>query len=37
MKADVEQQLKDFAVKHIDEDVVYKVHVAEGKALLDYS
>ena len=40
MKADVESQLKDFAVKHIDEDVVYKVHVAEGKpysTILDFA
>lgn len=31
MKEDVEKQLKEFAAKHIDDDVVYKVHVTEGK------
>ncbi|NVD07565.1 universal stress protein [Vibrio sp. JPW-9-11-11] len=31
MKTDVESQLKAFAAQHIAEDVVYKVHVAEGK------
>lgn len=31
MKKDVEAQLKQFAVQHIPEEVVYKVHVAEGK------
>ncbi len=40
MKTDVKTQLKQFAVKHIDEDVVYHVHVAEGKpytTILDYA
>lgn len=40
MKNDVEEQLREFAVNHIDEDVVYKVHVGEGKAystILDYA
>lgn len=40
MKSDVEEQLREFAVNHIDEDVVYKVHVGEGKAystILDYA
>ncbi|CAM2809836.1 universal stress protein [Vibrio neptunius] len=40
MKTDVENQLKQFAVQHIPEEVVYKVHVAEGKAyatILDYA
>ncbi|MDF4381982.1 universal stress protein, partial [Vibrio parahaemolyticus] len=32
MKQDVKQQLKTFAHEHIAEDVVYQVHVAEGKA-----
>ena len=32
MKNDVENQLKQFAVQHIPEEVVYKAHVAEGKA-----
>ena len=31
MKFDVKNQLKEFADKHIDDDVIYKVHVAEGK------
>lgn len=40
MKNDVENQLKQFAVQHIPEEVVYKAHVAEGKAyatILDYA
>lgn len=40
MKQDVETQLKQFAAQHIDEDVVYKAHVAEGKpysTILDYA
>ncbi|MCG9684950.1 universal stress protein [Vibrio sp. Isolate23] len=40
MKNDVEKQLKQFAVQHIPEEVVYKTHVAEGKAyatILDYA
>ncbi|EJN6828113.1 universal stress protein [Vibrio cidicii] len=40
MKQDVAQQLKAFASEHIAEDVVYKVHVAEGKpyaTILDYA
>ena len=40
MKQDVKQQLKTFANEHIAEDVVYQVHVAEGKAyatILDYA
>ncbi|MDN3608273.1 universal stress protein [Vibrio ostreicida] len=40
MKRDVEQQLKDFAIKHIPEAVSHQVHVAEGKAyatILDYA
>ncbi len=40
MKTDVKAQLKQFAVKHLDEDVVYQVHVAEGKpytTILDYA
>ncbi|GAB2668922.1 universal stress protein [Vibrio panuliri] len=31
MKRDVEKQLKQFATKHIDADVVHRVHIAEGK------
>lgn len=31
MKQDVKEQLKAFAQQHIDADVVYTVHVAEGK------
>ncbi|MEZ8065860.1 universal stress protein [Vibrio sp. FF145] len=31
MKLDAKNQLKEFADKHIDDDVIYKVHVAEGK------
>ena len=40
MKLDVKNQLKEFADKHIDDEVVYKVHVAEGKTyatILDYA
>ena len=40
MKAYVENQLKEFAVEHIAEDIVYKVHVAEGKpysTILDFA
>ena len=40
MKSDVENQLKEFAVKHIDDNVVYRVHVGEGKpysTILDYA
>ncbi len=40
MKTDVKAQLKQFAIEHIDEDVVYHVHVAEGKpytTILDYA
>ncbi|MEF1173459.1 universal stress protein [Vibrio sinaloensis] len=32
MRSDVEEQLKAFASSHIPEEVVYKAHVAEGKA-----
>lgn len=40
MKDDVRAQLKAFAEKYILEDVVYKLHVAEGKpyaTILDYA
>ncbi|GAA5647934.1 MULTISPECIES: universal stress protein [Vibrio] len=40
MKADVKAQLKQFAEKQIDDEVVYQIHVAEGKAyrtILDYA
>ena len=40
MKRDVKNQLKEFADKYIDDEVVYKVHVAEGKTyttILDYA
>ncbi|WP_070963177.1 universal stress protein [Vibrio sonorensis] len=40
MKQDVASQLKQFANEHISEDVVYKVHVAEGKpyaTILDFA
>lgn len=40
MKQDVKAQLKEFAKQNIDEDVVYKVYVAEGKpysTILDYA
>ncbi len=31
MKQDVKYQLQKFATQHIDEEVIYKTHVAEGK------
>lgn len=31
MKQDVKKQLQKFADQHIDDDVIYKTHVAEGK------
>jgi nucleotide-binding universal stress UspA family protein len=40
MKADVKAQLKRFAEAHIDEEVVYHLHIAEGKpysTILDYA
>ncbi|CAM4300873.1 universal stress protein [Vibrio astriarenae] len=40
MKADVKQQLKQFADLHVPEELVYKTHVAEGKAystILEYA
>ncbi|RJX70701.1 universal stress protein [Vibrio sinensis] len=40
MKLEVEQLLKQFASQHIDDQVVYKVHVAEGKTystILEYA
>ncbi|QMV15592.1 universal stress protein [Vibrio spartinae] len=40
MKADVKAQLKTFAETHIDEEVVYHLHIAEGKpysTILDYA
>ncbi|MBA5762125.1 universal stress protein [Vibrio sp. 404] len=40
MKLDVEKQLQQFAKQHISDDVVYKVHIAEGKAyktILNYA
>lgn len=40
MKQDVKQQLKAFANDNIDDEVIYKVHVAEGKpytTILDYA
>lgn len=40
MKQDVKRQLKEFADKYIDDEVIYKVHVAEGKAystILDHA
>ncbi len=40
MKQDVKAQLSAFAATHIDEEVVYKTHVAEGKpsrTILDYA
>lgn len=40
MKQDVSQQLKAFASQHIADDIVYKVHVAEGKpyaTILEYA
>ncbi|MGD8111914.1 universal stress protein [Vibrio sp. TRT 21S02] len=40
MKQDVQNQLKKFASSHIDENVIYKTHVAEGKpysTILEYA
>lgn len=40
MKQDVKAQLKEFAKQYIDDDVVYKVYVAEGRpysTILDYA
>ncbi len=40
MKNDVRAQLKAFAEKYIAEEVVYKLHIAEGKpyaTILDYA
>ncbi|EHK9004303.1 universal stress protein [Vibrio sp. IRLE0018] len=40
MKQDVVQQLKAFADQHIADEIVYKVHVAEGKpyaTILEYA
>lgn len=40
MKKDVENQLKVFADTHVDSNVVYKTHVAEGKTyetIIDYA
>ncbi|WP_428772847.1 universal stress protein [Vibrio sp.] len=40
MKRDVQNQLKQFALSHVPEDVVYQTHVAEGKAwttILEYA
>ncbi|NNN48879.1 universal stress protein [Vibrio sp. 2-2(8)] len=40
MKEDVKQQLKQFADQHIADEIIYKLHVAEGKAystILDYA
>jgi nucleotide-binding universal stress UspA family protein len=40
MKQDVKRQLKEFADKYIDDEVIYKVHVAEGKTystILDHA
>ncbi|MDE1250602.1 universal stress protein [Vibrio aestuarianus] len=40
MKNDVKQQLKQFADQHIDDEIIYKLHVAEGKTyatILDYA
>ncbi|EHK8999899.1 universal stress protein [Vibrio vulnificus] len=40
MKQDVMQQLKNFADQHIADEIVYKVHVAEGKpyaTILEYA
>ncbi|WP_375752423.1 universal stress protein [Vibrio sp. HN007] len=31
MKQDVKRQLQNFADQHIDDDVIFKCHVAEGK------
>ena len=40
MKQDVEHQLKAFASQHIHDDVLYQVHIAEGKpykTILNYA
>lgn len=40
MKKDVKNQLSKFAERHIPEDVLYKLHIAEGKpytTILDYA
>jgi nucleotide-binding universal stress UspA family protein len=40
MKADVKMQLKSFAEQHIDEDIIYHLHIAEGKpyaVILEYA
>ncbi|UTT85681.1 universal stress protein [Vibrio pelagius] len=40
MKQDVKRQLQEFADKYIDDEVIYKVHVAEGKTystILDHA
>ncbi|MBD1565188.1 universal stress protein [Vibrio sp. SA48] len=40
MKSDIKQQLKQFADQHIDDEIIYKLHVAEGKTyatILDYA
>ena len=40
MKQDVKRQLQEFADKYIDDEVLYKVHVAEGKTystILDHA
>ncbi len=40
MKQDVKRQLQKFAVQHIDEEVIYKTYVAEGKpyaTILEYA
>ncbi|MDG3087049.1 universal stress protein [Vibrio hannami] len=40
MKQDVKRQLQQFADQHIDDDVIYKTHVAEGKpysTILEYA
>ncbi|HFQ4905302.1 TPA: universal stress protein [Vibrio vulnificus] len=40
MKQDVVQQLKNFADQHIADEIVYKVHVVEGKpyaTILEYA
>ncbi|MCL9775122.1 universal stress protein [Vibrio methylphosphonaticus] len=40
MKSDVKAQLKAFADQHIDDEVIFKVHVAEGKpyaTILDFA
>jgi nucleotide-binding universal stress UspA family protein len=40
MKRDVDLQLKTFAAQYVDDSVVYKTHVAEGKpytTIIDYA